>query len=290
MFLTVFTPTYNRAYTLGKLYESLCVQTEKDFEWVIVDDGSSDNTKTLVGTWIQENKVKIRYIYQENAGKPAAHNRGAQEAEGELFICVDSDDFLTENAVKVLRENWEKRQDDCIGMLSPRMIIMTNGLIENASISITKTTLIDAYRKHHLTGDTALIFKSTILKKYRFPLFKGEKFIPEGYLYDQLDQEGPLWVVSESIYMGEYLSDGYTANMKKLLYNNPQGYFAYIEQRLKIDKGIKAKFLDSIRYISMAIAHKRKGKIKDAVYPFWALVAYMPGWLMYRKDYRRYQK
>ena len=290
MFLTVFTPTYNRAYTLGKLYEALCAQTEKDFDRIIVDDGSSDNTKVLVNEWIQENKGPIRYIYQENAGKPSAHNRGAQEAEGELFICVDSDDYLTGNAVKVLRENWENHQYDCIGMLSPRMIIMANGVIETASISITKTTLIDAYRKYHLTGDTALIYKSAILKKYKFPFFQGEKFIPEGYLYDQLDQEGPLGVVSESIYVGEYLSDGYTANMKKLLYNNPQGYFAYIEQRLKIDKGIKTRFLDSIRYMSMAIACKRKGKIKDAVYPFWAFVAYMPGWLMYRKDYRRYQK
>ena len=290
MFLTVFTPTYNRAHTLGHVYDSLCAQTERDFEWVIVDDGSSDNTKALVAEWIQESKLQIRYIYQENAGKPAAHNRGANEAQGELFICVDSDDYLFENAVEILRRNWRNSAKDCIGILAYKVLTTGELTTKLDNKEVLKTTLKEGYDKYGLAGDTALVFKSEILKKHEFPIFQEEKFIPEGYLYDRLDREGPLWIVREAIYVCEYLPDGYTANMKKLLYHNPRGYFAYIHQRLSIDKGIKAKFLDSIRYMAMAIAQKRKRKIKDAVYPVWALIAYFPGWLLYRKDYRRYQK
>ena len=290
MFLTVFTPTYNRAYTLGKLYQSLCVQTDKDFEWLIVDDGSLDDTKVLVAEWIKEGKVKIRYIYQENAGKQAAHNLGVEKAQGELFICVDSDDYLSKTAVSILKQKWQEVENDCIGILAYKVLTTGKFTTKLADKEIRKTTLKKGYDRYGLTGDTALIFKSEILKKHNFPIFPGEKFIPEGYLYDRLDQEGPLWIVREGIYVCEYLADGYTANIKKMLYYNPQGYFAYIEQRLKIDKGIKAKFLDSIRYMAMAIAHKKKRKIKDAVYPFWAIMAYFPGWIMYRKGYRRYQK
>ena len=289
MFLTIFTPTYNRAYTLEKLYKSLQQQSEKDFEWLIVDDGSSDGTKELVDGWLNESQFSIRYIFQENAGKPAAHNRGVEEAKGEMFFCVDSDDYLSPNAVEVLKKNWQESEEDCIGMISYRIYSNGEPLTKLTDSKVKASSLKEAYDLYGLSGDTALIFNSETIKKYSFLTFEGEKFIPEGYLYDKLDKEGKLLFVREGIYICEYLPDGYTANMKKVLYRNPQGYFAYINQRLKIDKGIKAKFLDSIRYMAMAIAKKKKGKIKNSVYPFWALVAYIPGWLLYLRDYRRYE-
>ena len=95
--------------------------------------------------------------------------------------------------------------------------------------------------------------------------------------------------LGEFLYICEYLDDGYTANMKRILYKNPNGYFAYINNRLKIDKSVKHKFLDSVRYMAMAIAHKKKGKIKGAVYPLYALAAYLPGWMLYRRDFKRYR-
>ncbi len=289
MLLTIFTPTYNRAYTLCRLYASLLRQTDKDFEWLIVDDGSTDNTRELVEAWKNENIIPVRYVYQENAGKPSAHNRGAREALGELFICLDSDDYLTDDAVEIIRDGWAKRDNGCIGLLAYRLR-EDGSSITALRGDVTKSTLKDAYDRYGLTGDTALIFKADVLRRHEFVFFEGEKFIPEGYLYDKLDAEGLLAFVKRGIYVCEYLPDGYTANMKRLLYKNPQGYFAYINQRLKIDRTLKHRFLDSIRYMAMAIAHGRKRKIRDAVYPALALAAYIPGWMLYRRDFKRYEK
>ena len=92
--MTVFTPTYNRAYILPKLYDSLCQQTVKSFEWLIVDDGSVDNTQELVEKWIEEKKIEIRYFKQANGGKQRAHNLGVEKSKEEIFVCVDSDDYV----------------------------------------------------------------------------------------------------------------------------------------------------------------------------------------------------
>jgi len=98
--ITVFTPTYNRAYILNRLYESLKKQSSKSFLWLIIDDGSTDNTEELVNAWIRENIIEIRYYKQENGGKQRAHNKAVELCDTELFICVDSDDYLTENAIE----------------------------------------------------------------------------------------------------------------------------------------------------------------------------------------------
>ena len=289
MLLTVFTPTYNRAHTLPRLYESLKRQTACDFEWLIVDDGSSDGTRKLVEGWIDAEEIDIRYIYQENGGKPSAHNRGAREALGELFICVDSDDYLTDNAVEVIKSAWTDADEGKVGIIAYKALATGENVTEIADDNVKAFTLKDGYDRHGLTGDTALIFKSNVLRRFEFPKFDGEKFIPEGYLYDMIDTVGELIVAREQVYICEYLDDGYTANMKRILYKNPNGYFAYINNRLKIDKSVKHKFLDSVRYMAMAIAHKKKGKIKGAVYPLYALAAYLPGWMLYRRDFKRYR-
>ena len=289
MLLTVFTPSYNRAHTLPRLYESLKRQTLGDFEWLIVDDGSTDNTRTLVEEWIGEGEISIRYIYQDNGGKPSAHNRGAKESLGELFICVDSDDYLTDEAVRLISEAWKNADEGKVGIIGYKALKSGEVVTRIADTEVTSFTLKAGYDSFGLAGDTALVFKSQVLKKFAFPHFDGEKFIPEGYLYDMIDTVGELVVLRSEIYVCEYLDDGYTANMKRILYKNPNGYFAYINNRLKVDKGAKHKFLDSIRYMAMAIAHKKKRKIRDAVYPAYALLAYPSGWLLYIRDFKRYR-
>lgn len=289
MLLTVFTPTYNRAHTLPKLYESLTRQSSRDFEWLIVDDGSTDNTRELVNGWIAEGKLDLRYVYKENGGKPSAHNLGVKEARGELFICVDSDDHLVDGAVSTVINACESKTDNTVGLIAYKALADGTGVTDIKNENITAFTLKDGYDRYGLTGDTALVFKVDALRKFEFPTFEGERFVPEGYLYDKIDTLGKLTVVREQIYICEYLDDGYTANMKRILYKNPQGYFAYIENRLKIDRKIKHKFLDSVRYMAMAIAHGRGRKIRDAVYPLFALMAYIPGWLLYVRDFKRYK-
>lgn len=287
MKITVFTPTYNRAYVLPKLYESLKNQADRNFVWLIVDDGSTDNTKELVRTWIDENEIEIQYHYQQNQGKTAAHNYGVELTETELFVCVDSDDYLADNAVREIIECACSLKSE-IGILAYRYDVKNNRNVTCINGDVESCTLKDGYDYCGLSGDTMLVFKSKKIKKYSFPCFENEKFVPEAYLYDLLDKEGKLKILRKPLYMCEYLDDGYTANMSRLLFNNPQGYFAYINQRLRFDTTPKHKFADSIRYNAMAFAHKKKRIISGAVYPLWAALAYIPGYVLYCKKYRRF--
>ena len=139
----------------------------------------------------------------------------------------------------------------------------------------------------YATGDAALVFRSSVLKEHAFPAFPGEKFVPENYLYDQLDQEGPLRILREGLYICQYRPDGYTARIAHTLYSNPQGYFAYITQRLRLDDAAVSRFLDSVRYVAMAIAHR--WPLRASPRPLWAYAALLPGYLLYLRRYRRFR-
>ena len=287
MYLTIFTPAYNRAGTLIRLYDSLLQQTNRNFEWLIVDDGSVDNTRKLVDKWIEEEYIPIRYYYQKNAGKMAAHNKGVELANGELFLCVDSDDLLTCNCVDRIINTWSDISGKAIGILAYKKQLNGESTTTIKDKRLKFSTLKDAYDYHGLSGDTMLVFDSKIIKKYRFPSFQGEKFIPEGYLYDLLDQEGKLFFLHEPLYICEYQQDGYTKNIASLLKNNPCGYMAFINQRLRRDIRFKHRFLDTIRYIAMAIATGEKNIIRSSVYPRYAVLAYPMGVLFYLKRYKK---
>ena len=286
MFLTIFTPTYNRANTLEILYLSLCRQTNKDFYWLIIDDGSTDNTEQLIKQWIEDNKIIIHYHKQENRGKSMAHNKGVELSDSELFVCVDSDDYLTDDAVEIISKVWKKSEKNDVGILAFKRT--ENKAITKLSSTPKNihTTLKNAYDNLGLTGDTMLVFKTEVIKKYSFPDIKGEKFVPEAYLYDLIDQDGKLILIQKPLYVCEYRQDGYTDNMAKLLKNNPKGYIAYINQRLRFDKTIKEKFLDSIRYIGIAMVLDNYSIIGNAVYPLITLAAYPLGILFYLKRYK----
>lgn len=289
MFITIFTPTYNRAYCLPNLYESLCKQTNHDFVWLLVDDGSTDNTRDLVDHWRKEGKINVEYHYQPNQGKSMAHNEGVRLTRTPLFTCVDSDDTLTPNAVDVIADAW-KRMDikHNTGLLLLRKFYSSDGI--NTTVipeGLKEATLYDAYNVYGLRGDTMLVFRSEVIKKIEFPQFPGEKFVPESYLYDLIDSKGTLRMIRESVYECEYLEDGYTCNMARLLKRNPQGYIAYINQRLRLhDKSVKARFMDSVRYVSMMLTFNKRGLLSNAVYPGYVLLALPIGYILYMKKYR----
>lgn len=289
-FITIFTPTYNRAGTLIRLYESLKKQTNKNFLWLIVDDGSTDNTEEIVNKWISDDELEIRYFKQQNQGKSMAHNKGVELTETELFTCVDSDDYLTDNAVEEIINCWKVATANNIGILAfktSETAIITKlakrPIDENGYVN---STLGNAYRNLGLVGDTMLIFRTNILAKFKFPYIPGEKFVPEAYLYDLIDREGKLIFLEKSIYICEYLEDGYTKNMAKLIKNNPRGYIVYIKQRLRFDNNIRDKIFDTIRYVAIAIVNKEKKIIKDSVYPLITLLVYPLGVLFYIKRYK----
>lgn len=250
--ITVFTPTYNRAYILSRCYQSLVNQTTYDFKWLIVDDGSTDNTEDLVKQWIAEGKLDITYIKQINTGKPAAHNTGVLNCKTELFICLDSDDFLRDDAIATIYKEWEKVKvkKDIVGLAMLKAY--NNGKLTGTYFptGLNETSIYDLYEKHHFKGELALVFKTDIIKNYLFPIFEGEKFIGESVVYDLLSQKYKVKLVNTAIYLCEYMEDGYSKNAIKLYKNNPKGYLYYLNQRVSLTQNTTEYHRSVIQYIT----------------------------------------
>ncbi len=231
--VTVFTPTYNRAYILGDLYHSLQRQTCMDFEWLIVDDGSADDTKALVASWQgEENPFPIRYVYQENGGKCRAINRGLKEADGRLFFTVDSDDYLTDDAIeKVIR--WEgelPRDGHFCGYVGNRGITPTqtpNRLFPGGYLD---GTALDRYDQ--VDGERAFVFYTEIHRKYLYPEFPGEKFLTEAVTWDLMAHDGyKMRFYNDIIWIWEYKDDGLTRAGYRVFLENPQGTGLFFRQK-----------------------------------------------------------
>lgn len=289
-YITIFTPTYNRQHTLPRLYESLKKQTCKDFLWLVVDDGSTDDTYSLVENWCKEGFVNIEYIYQENQGKAMAHNLGVELTKTRLFTCVDSDDFLIDNAIEIIIDTWESKcvnMDFCTGILGFRGNNKGESITHLSHTNIRYSKLRELYLKYGMSGDTMLIFKTSIISIFKFPRFNKEKFVPEAFLYDLIDQIGELYIVQKVLYVCEYLDDGYTKNINSLLIRNPLGYLAFIKQRLSFDTCLKSKILNTIRYTAMCIASKQKGYIRNSVYPNITLLTWFGGYFLSKIKYAK---
>ena len=231
--VTVFTPTYNRAYILGDLYHSLQRQTCMDFEWLIVDDGSADDTEALVASWQgEENPFPIRYIYQENGGKCRAINRGLKEADGRLFFTVDSDDYLTDDAIeKVIRWDGELPKDGHFcGYVGNRGITPTqtpNRLFPGGYLD---GTALDRYDQ--VDGERAFVFYTEIHRKYLYPEFPGEKFLTEAVTWDLMAHDGyKMRFYNDIIWIWEYKDDGLTRAGYRVFLENPQGTGLFFRQK-----------------------------------------------------------
>lgn len=292
-FLTIFTPTYNRARTLPRLYSSLCSQSCQDFVWLVVDDGSTDGTGQLIAQYIAEEKISIQYYFQENQGKPAAHNFAVTQADSELFVDVDSDDWLPETAMQRIRKIWKEQKGTSQGVIG---ILGKRGKIKDGQVEAITTwkggncyaTLLDAQRKYALTGDTILAFRTDTLRKTSFPRFEGESFVPESYLYDQLEQFGPLYLADEILYLCEYQSDGLTAHMHEINAKNPRGYEAFVSQRLQLDRSFKERISDTIRYVSIQFVLGNHHILKEAGYKGLAFLVFFLGYMRYKVLYAKY--
>ena len=234
-YITVFTPTYNRADTLKRLYQSRVAQSSHAFEWLIVDDGSTDNTEELVGSFRLENApFPIRYHRQANGGKHTAINKGVALAKGYMFFIVDSDDYLTEDAVeKVI--SWEKsiaQESKFAGVSGNR------GFSENDIIGETfEGKYVDATAlerdKHNILGDKAEVYYTDVLRKYPFPVFENERFLTESVVWNRIaaDDNRIRWF-NQIIYITEYREDGLTRQYLKLLSENPRGYALDVTERI----------------------------------------------------------
>lgn len=230
--LTIFTPTYNRAGELVRLYNSLKAQTNQDFEWVVVDDGSTDNTQEQMQGFCNEGVLSIRFFRQENGGKMRAHNRGVEKALGELFVCIDADDWLTADAVEQILSAQHKIVDDRIGGM---MFLNLDGETENIVGSPLPwqeqlCSSFDAYNKYGITGDKTMVFKTEIMRAFPFPEIEKEKFVPEALVYNRISGQYVLLCINMPIKRVEYLPDGYSSNYFNVCRKNPKAQILYYRE------------------------------------------------------------
>lgn len=238
MKVTVFTPTYNRAYIIEQLYRSLQRQSWKEFEWLVIDDGSQDNTAELFERWKQEeNSFPIRYYYQENGGKCRAINCGLDLAEGELFFTVDSDDYLTEDAIEKIcawEENLPRDKMFCglAGNLGTGKDTTPNRELPRPYFD---GTALDRYGR--VDGERAMVFYTEIHRKYKYPVFSGEKFMTEAVAWNRMAADGyQMRFFNDIIWIYEYKEDGLTKVGSKLFLKNPYGYGLWLTEKAKFQK------------------------------------------------------
>jgi glycosyltransferase involved in cell wall biosynthesis len=253
--LTVFTPTYNRAYCLHHCYESLKRQTCKDFIWLIIDDGSTDNTKDIINRWIVENAIQINYHWQENQGMHGAHNTAYELIDTELNVCIDSDDYMPDDAVEKIISFWNKYGSDNVsGIIGLDSYsdgkIIGSRLPENPKTS----TLFDLYNKHAVTGDKKLVYRTELTRKYPYPIFKNEKYVGLAYKYYMLDQKYEMLLMNEVLCCVEYLPDGSSLNMFNQYRKNPMGFAFYRKELMKLPfASIPFKFRQAVHYVSSSL-------------------------------------
>ena len=264
MKFTIFTPTFNRKELLEKLYKSLQKQTYKDFEWLIVDDGSADGTKEKIEEFLSEKKLDIKYYFKENGGKQRAYNFATDKANGELFICLDSDDEYVENGLETILKYWKKYEKNSniagMGYLStyPNREVIGSSFPEKEMVS----TQFDIYNKYGVKGDKGLMFRTKIIKKYKFPVFDDEKFITEAVVYNRICEKYKMVYVNEKIEVKEYQEDGLTAKYNNLLLRNPKGQALYHNEINSQNLSFKQKVLNNAVYYKFCRAAGYKfGKI-----------------------------
>lgn len=292
MRVTVFTPTYNRKEKLHRLYEKLMNQTSDDFEWLIVDDGSNDGTEDIVNQFIKcTDKFSIRYLKKKNGGKYTAYNLGVIQAKGDLFVCVDSDDFLEETAIEELIVLYKKIKDKRYnGIIALKRDARGKILSDKLPSGIEKCKLIELGQKYNCKGEFTLIYKTNIARKYLFPAINNEKFMSECVVYDQIDQQGDMYLFNQVLTVCEYCEDGYTQNFMRVVLNNPTGYQIYYRQRIDMAASFRERFGYIVRYH----AFKRMANNDEYIYKGankFLVASFSPvGYLAYRLYMRKKKK
>lgn len=234
--ITIITPTYNRESYLERLYNSLVNQTCKNFEWIVVDDGSKDATEACISRFVDENKFKIKYFKQENAGKHIAVNKGIELANGAYIFILDSDDYLVDRAIEIINDRLINIDNDSTlaGLGFNKGYSESDLVGETFSGNYIDATSIER-KKYNIMGDKLEVFKSDILKNNKFPYYENEKFMSEIVLWTRIASQGyKLRWYNDIIYICEYLEGGLTSNNNKMLEQSPQGYALRIREQVKL--------------------------------------------------------
>ena len=252
MILTVFTPIYNRADFLNDIYKSLKEQSVKDFEWLIVDDGSSDNCENVLSDIVSKHNdsFRIRFYKKPNGGKHTAINIGVREAEGELFLILDSDDSLPPNSIStIIHEYKDISKDNSICGVSGLMAHHDGTLIGSGyPVNGLIASSLDLRYKYNVTGDLIEVFKTKVLREYPFPEIQGERFCPEALVWNRIARKYKLKCFNEVVYYRDYLDGGLTDNIVKIRMKSPIASMMCYSELNKLKIPFKQKLKAAINY------------------------------------------
>lgn len=287
--LAIATPTYNRAYILNKCYDSLKKQTNNSFTWMIIDDGSTDETESIVKSWMQEDLLDIQYLKKSNGGKASALNLAISKTNTKYFVCLDSDDTFSENAVELALKHLTEIEQETryCGILSLRNT--PDGKVmggEQIPMNVTEITLSDLDSIYNIKSELICFYKTDVIKKFRFPEIPGEKFISPAYLEHEVGRNYKFLASREIYCYCEYLPDGLTKNKIDVIKKNPKGYTLVKKQSFELANRFIPKCKHAIMYIAGSIL-SGDNFIKDSPNRAITLILYPLGWLVYKKKFRK---
>lgn len=287
MKLTIFTPTYNRGYIIKTLYESLKKQTVQDFEWLVIDDGSTDDTEVIFRKILNDKLIDAKYFKKENGGKHTAANFALNLAKGELFFVVDSDDYLADNAVERILFYYSQIENDLSFCGVCGLKAFFNGKVIGSPIEyeVLDTTIID-YRFHRkINGDKADVFRTSLLKQHRFPEYKNEKWCPLSIVWNRFGSSLKVRYFNEVLYYAEYLEDGISLNRNKIRRNSPKTTMQYYKELSCYDIPIKEKIKASINYWRFGLySNETFFKLAEDLGVLKTLISFFPGYILFRVD------
>lgn len=283
--ITVFTPTYNRRDIIGGCYESLKNQTSKNFEWLVIDDGSSDNTGELIKQWQDSDPgFCIRYFFKENGGLFSAYNTAVEKARTELFMCIDSDDRMPENGIERIETIWSEIRDrGYVGIMgldeTPEGQVVGGRFPEG----VHEMYLYEKLVRYAIPGDKKMVHRTDLLKK-EAPVeqFPGEKYFNPSYLMYLLDKYGKLYVTNDRLCIADYQPDGMSSNMYRQYKNSPRGYARTRLLYMSFPGSSTAfKYRQCIHYVSSCLlSGDFLREVRKSPFPLLTLLAVIPGTML----------
>ena len=269
--ITVLTPSYNRGDLLKNLYQSLRDQIFDDFEWIIVDDGSTDSTSEIITHFKEDKKIVIKYIKQSNGGKHTAINAGVKISTGELIIIVDSDDTLPKDSLLIINNQYLKiREDATVGGVCGLMAHHDNIVIGNCNLLPQgNISSIDMRFKYGFLGDVCEVFKTDVLREFPFPEIYNEKFCPEDLVWNRIARKYTLYFFNQVVYYRDYLDGGLTSKIVKIRMKSPIASTICYGEMLDLDIPIKSKIKAAINYWRFYLCIKNKSKAEKKIALLW---------------------
>ena len=270
--ITVITPTYNRAAMLANVYKSLCSQTYTDLEWIIVDDGSTDDTSQVVNGFIQQNELLIHYFSKRNGGKHTAINEGVKHAKGELFLILDSDDCLTNDSLEIIDYYWKQVKGDeafcgVCGRIAHRDGVLIGTPFEKDTLDMS---YIDCRYKYGIVGDMIEVVKTDVMRLFPFPEFPNEKFCPEAIVWNRIGSRYKMRYFNKVVYLRDYLEGGLTDKIVQLRMNSPLASMTCYSELTKYDIPYLQKVKAAINYWRFSMCSKtKKSQITISKLWFW---------------------